>query len=88
MGDRRRHPFAASRFADARHHTRLRHADFNLDAHLAQRIGHQARGTLLLKTELGMHVDLAAPGHQLLLHVPGFVQHCHNSVPWICLELK
>ena len=67
-------------FADARHHAGFSHADFNLDAHFAQRIRHQPRRPLLLEAELGMHVNIAPPGDQLIFQRFGFFQHRHRSI--------
>jgi hypothetical protein len=65
-------------FADARHHAGFGHAHFDLNAHLAQRFSDQARGSLLLETELGVHVDIAPPGDKLLVHCVGFFQNGHG----------
>ena len=67
-------------FADPRHHARLRHADFGFDAHVAQGIRDQPRSPLFFKTQLRVHVNIAPPLDQLLLHFIGFFQNRHGSV--------
>ena len=50
--------------SDDPHHPRGSHAPVHLNAPLGEFGGHQVRGALLLETQFGVGVDVAAQGHQ------------------------
>ncbi len=53
-------------FAQVADDARLADAGLRLDAKLGEGVGHQAGGALLLKAKFRMHVDVTAPGNDLV----------------------